>query len=143
LKEAIDFAVSVEAMGNYGRAAMTHSNNYSQYGRSSTNSSAVSSSPMDISNINVDDGSHEESKELAEASGAVDPMTLLVSKMEAMEHRLNAMFKPSNTSNGRKSTNKDRVPGLTSEDIIALRSAGKCFRCKKTGHFKRECPLNH
>jgi putative sterol carrier protein len=142
LKEAIDYAVSVEAMGNYGRAAMAPSGSYSHFGRSqgSNHSTGASSSsaPMDLSNVNMSDDS-EESKDSTEAA---DPMALLVSKLEAMEHRLNAMFKPSNNSNGRKNGNKDRVPGLTSEDIVALRSAGKCFRCKKTGHFKRECPLN-
>ena len=139
LKEAIDFAVSVEAMGNYGRAAMAPPNSYSSYGRSSA--SASSSAPMDISNVNLPNDA-DNSKDNAESS---DPMSALVSKMEAMEQRLNAMFKGasgSRTFGGTGGAKKNRVAGLTAEDLADCRARGLCFRCKRSGHFKNDpqCP---
>jgi hypothetical protein len=34
------------------------------------------------------------------------------------------------------------LPKLTDTERAQLRAAGKCFRCRKTGHTKAACPLN-
>jgi hypothetical protein len=143
LKDAIDYAVSAEAMGNYGRAAMSSSS--FNYSRSSSQAAtgASSSAPMDLSNINASD----EAEDTKELEPAADPMSTLLSKMEAMEHRLNAMFKPGpKNSAGGAAGKKTRVAGLTPDELADCRARGLCFRCKKSGHFKNDpqCKaLNH
>lgn len=51
-----------------------------------------------------------------------------VEEKEEEEQHLNAM------------TNKFRGPKLQKEEFIRLRKEGRCFRCKQTGHWGRECP---
>jgi hypothetical protein len=140
LKDAIDYAVSAEAMGNYGRAAMSSSFGYNRSGQAPA--VASSSAPMDISNLNTED-----SEDPKEEVPAVDPMSALLTKMEAMEHRLNAMFKPGpKNSAGGAAGKKTRVAGLTPDELADCRARGLCFRCKKSGHFKNDpqCKaLNH
>jgi hypothetical protein len=70
-------------------------------------------------------------------------MKLMLAKLDLMDARLNAMHQPpakSNYSGGRRFSDRTRVPGLKPEDISRLRAEGRCFRCKKTGHMKNECP---
>lgn len=131
LVEAIDAAVSVEAMSNYGRAAAPSS------GASGSNSGAA---PMDLNNIE------------AENESEVDPMMLMLREVvaanKAMEMRLNALSAaPRGGQRGQRGKPNhgsrpagDRIDGLTPELIQELRTAGKCFRCKETGHMKNECP---
>lgn len=139
LKEAIDFAVSVEAIGNYGRAAMASPSSYANYSRASTHvaPSSSSSAPMDISNINSQEEAAEDPEE---QDPLADPVSALISKMEAMEHRLNAMFKTGHkaASGGTSSRKKTRIAGLTAEEIADCRAKGLCFRCKRPGHFKND-----
>jgi hypothetical protein len=137
--EAIDFAVSTEAIGNFGRAAMP-SRSYGnhgygrQHGGSSSSSSSAHSShvPMDINAVEsflVEE--HEQS------SSAVDSVSAMLAKMEAMQQTINSLQQLKGSSSRRDG---DRVPGLKAADIEALRKAGKCFRCKQVGHMKNECP---
>lgn len=130
LVEAIDAAVSVEAMSNYGRAAAPSS---------SASSSSSGAAPMDINNIEAND---EE----------VDPMMAMMQQFmatqQAMGAQLNALSAaPRHGGNhrGGKSNHGgrpkgDRIDGLTPELIKELRAADKCFRCKEAGHKKDECP---
>ncbi len=159
LKLAIDYAVSVEAMGNYGRAAMSsgsvgsyHSSNPRQLGNASQSYSQASTSvPMDINHVRNDysDVNDSESelvdlaavnfKSASSPSSAVDVMQAMMAKMESMENRINSMHQSSNQVNRNKSNNV-RVAGLTPTDISDLRAQGKCFRCKQVGHMKNQCP---
>ena len=61
----------------------------------------------------------------------------LLAKFEAVEKRLNALHTTGHRGAGRK----DYTEGLTREDVGRLLAEGKCFRCKKPGHMKNECPL--
>jgi phage gp45-like len=69
-------------------------------------------------------------------------MSLLLAKMEVMEHRILALAGGGSSLSSSLSSSRggDRVPGLKAGDIDRLRKEGKCFRCKKTGHMKSECP---
>lgn len=139
LRSAIDVAVSVEAMGNFGRAAAPAGQRYS-YG-SSTHSSATV--PMDLNFVEEDVVGHDHPSGMPIAAPQADSMaTTILAKLEAMEMRINALAQgtagSTSASSGKKSLG-DRVPGLKSGDIDRLRAENRCFRCKKKGHFKREC----
>jgi len=109
-------------------------------------SSSSGSVPMDINHVALDDEALED-PELEPAQRvrfADEPFAMresaLLAKMEAiMEHRLAALsFKTPSSNPSNKSG--DRVKGLKSGDIERLMKEGKCFRCKQTGHMKRDCP---
>ena len=135
LGEAIDYAVSVEAMGNFGRSAMPFpSRSYgSHHGASSSNSV-----PMDINHIDVEsfivDG---DDRRAPSGVAQLDPVSTVMAKMEAMELKLNAMFGRGNQAPGKKKSN---TSGRFSEEIQKLMTEGRCFRCKEKGHMKNECP---
>ena len=147
LKEAIDFAVSVEAMGQYGRAAMGGSS----HGRSTFSSSG--NAPMDTSLHHIEqqmfDGDHygpeaTTSAGNAPTTGSDSVQSAILAKMEMMESRLNAMFAKGNNYGNRdrrpQSGTNTQVSGLKPGEVEKLRSEGRCFRCKQKGHMKFECP---
>ena len=152
LKEAIDFAVSAEAMGNFGRLAQGGAN----HSRSAFLSSG--SVPMDTSLNNVEqhpvdadfygevtNGGNAVNTTVTTSMGK-DPVQALLAKMESMESRLNAvMFSKQGAGDRRQhgvNRNQDHttVSGLKPGEIEKLRSEGRCFRCKQKGHMKNECP---
>jgi Retrotransposon gag protein/Zinc knuckle len=151
LKEAIDFAVSVEAMGQYGRAALSSAN----HGRSTFSSSG--SAPMDTSLHNLEqqsfDGEHYGSEasngtlagNAPAATGSDSLHSAIIAKMEMMESRLNAMFAKQGNNYGNRdrrppSSANTQVSGLKPGEVEKLRSEGRCFRCKQKGHMKFDCP---
>jgi hypothetical protein len=127
LRAAIDAAVSAEAMSNFGRSA-AHAPSQS------------SSAPMDINAVEQELDEEKESKpEVASSNDSV--VGVLLAKMEAMEHRLLALAGSGSSGSSKSFGNRaDMVPGLKSEDIDRLRREGKCFRCKQSGHMKKDCP---
>jgi hypothetical protein len=142
LKEAIDLAVSVEAMGQYGRAALSSAN----HGRST-----FGSAPMDTSLNNIEQQPFDEdhygteattSASTSKAPTGVDAVqNAILAKMEMMESRLNAMFaKQGNRDRRPPSGTNTQVAGLKPGEIEKLRSEGRCFRCKQKGHMKFDCP---
>lgn len=139
LKEAIDYAVSVEAMSNFGRASLP--SNYRGHGQSY--SSHSTSAPMEVNNIgHVGDLEQKYSEE--SESEPLDPVMLMLAKMESMEKRLNALHQSgsgsSSYADGRRNHDRSRIPDLKPGDIAQLQKDGRCFRCKKKGHMKNECP---
>jgi hypothetical protein len=84
---------------------------------------------MDLNHVGVEAGPDESNG--APPTEPADAMAAVLAKMEALENRLNAIHQPKN--------NNGRVPGLKREDVERLRAEGRCFRCKKKGHMKREC----
>jgi hypothetical protein len=114
----------------YNRAAASHS--------SSTGSTAMDVNFVGKSHESEDDSEIEEKYPSPHgADSSSDTMKLMMAKLESMDARLNSMGpKPSAKTKFGKAT---RVPGLKMEDISRLRSEGRCFRCKQTGHMKNEC----
>ena len=139
LKDAIDYAVSAEAMGNFGRAAMPSRGGGSfgsynrPYGGASASSSSSSHVPMDINSV---ESFLQEEVEQSPSTAGVD-VSAMLAQMAAMQQTINALQQSGGSSFRR---NGDRIPGLKPEEIAALLKAGKCFRCKQTGHMKNECP---
>ena len=135
LAEAIQVAASREAtLGFAGRAAG------SSHYRAGAGSSSSESVPMDLNHLALGDEEDESAPRFHEEPASAPRVeSLLLAKLEAMEHRLAALTSKSSSSNsGYKSG--DRVPGLKSGDIDRLMKEGKCFRCKQTGHRKADCP---
>jgi hypothetical protein len=131
LRSAIDTAVSVEAMGNFGRSAVPHT-----FGRQGGSSAGTSSAPMDLNQVGLE--SEEADRDPSQAGDSVS--AAILAKLEAMDLRINALAQGgAGVSTSNKKSNS-KVSGLKPGDIDRLRSENRCFRCKKTGHFKRECP---
>jgi hypothetical protein len=164
LKTAIEWAVRLEANGIYGRTAALPAHAYGRGNYSANGNGAASSSTGDamdesLNNIGMDgvdqsDPDQESPSNPAAASGAMnaEQVQSIFSKFESLlDQRLNSLvsgrysaqqktvaFSKGNGSGGGRG--KDRVPGLTPADVARLRSENRCFRCKKVGHMKSDCP---
>jgi hypothetical protein len=136
LQEAMAIAVQVEQYvgrgGNHFGFRSSSSASSSFYPRPSASSST--SVPMDINSIQ-----QEELEEEPAQSSGTGMESVVLAKLEAMEQRLNAMYQNGNQNRRPRS---GMVPGLSSADIADMMRKGQCFRCKKTGHMKNECPQN-
>jgi hypothetical protein len=145
LRAAIDAAVSVEAMGNYGRGAS--SSNSAFKGRAPyAPRSASEQTAMDLSNVDLGGDPEDDSPE---ASGAVPRpsagptgsdalLASMLSQMQLLQHQVSALAggRPSD------SRSRDRLPDSSFKpgEIAELMKEGRCFRCKQKGHMKSECP---
>ena len=148
IEAAIVEANATEArLGFAGRGAAVHGHAHAHYGRSSgaSSSSASSSTPMDINRVSH--SAAEPDEDGAEPVFHDEPIATkgeaaLLAKLTAMEHRVAALFAkaPSASSSAGPSRGSgNRVPGLKAGDITRLMKEGRCFKCKKTGHVKRDC----
>ena len=136
LAEAIELAASKEATQGLSTGRSAGPAHYRP--GAGVSSGSV---PMDINHIAHGDAEDEESEAAPRfhEEPSASRESVLLAKLEAMEHRLAALTSKSSSSNsGYKSG--DRVPGLKSGDIDRLMKEGKCFRCKQTGHRKADCP---
>ena len=146
LPDAIDYAVSVEAMSNFGRAAAPAAYNGRAQGASSPGYSSAASVPMDVNNIAMGEQNESEVETSAprfhdEPSRADSALQAMLAKMEALEHRVLAIAGGGGASSSRGGRSGDqRVTGLKAGEIDSLMREGKCFRCKQKGHMKRDCP---
>jgi len=147
LRAAIDSAVSVEAMGNYGRGASSSNSTFK--GRAPyapRSSSQTEQTAMDLSNLDLG-GDPED--DLSEASGAAPRpsagptgsdalLASMLSQMQLLQHQVSALAggRPSD------SRSRDRLPDSAFKpgEIAELMKEGRCFRCKQKGHMKSECP---
>jgi hypothetical protein len=163
LQEAMTYAQRTELRQRTNR--QTH-NNYSNpnyryrppiqrttYENKTTSSSSSASAPMELGNISTgtpkeddqyneeyekyleegDEYEIEETVDTAEESGEQEDDTA--------EEQLQAMYSSnrlSNPSNQRRPT-PSRVANLSREEFIRLMKERKCLRCKKPGHFARNC----
>jgi hypothetical protein len=144
LIEAIDAAVSVEAMHNFGRAALPYQHR-SGHGGSSSSGATSNPDAMDLNNLEAEAGevvNDHTSTTGAAHNGHLAMMAKMVDQMSAMEMRINALAgrAPSGKPQGRN-TRREYIDGLDAATIKNLQAEGKCFRCKKEGHMKNECPM--
>jgi hypothetical protein len=147
LVQAIDAAVSVEAMHHFGRAAMPSSGSGYRHGQS-TSSVPANPDAMDLNNL--EENREDESNDVETESGGRGPTaTAVLNALANMEARLNAFTTQAGQSrNGTGNSTKfhgrhpprDRIAGLDAATIKKLQAEGKCFRCKEKGHMKNECP---
>lgn len=138
LVQAIDAAVSIEAMSNFGRAAAPGQFvGGGRHGHSS--SSGPSPDAMDLNNLEQQADIVDESEAPSAAEVAVLEMRRQMSTMAAQLNALSGRSSSTPKSGGSK-PRADHIAGLTPEIIKKLRAEGKCFRCKKQGHMKGECP---
>jgi hypothetical protein len=136
LKEAIDAAVSVEAIVKYGRDAGVGRSSYT--GSSGGSSSMSRSDPMEISNLELESFFVDEP--MVPAPSTVSPAsgnTALLAKLEALDQRLNALSMSGGAPPRRET--QARIPGLTTEKIAEYKKGGQCFKCGQKGHMKNEC----
>lgn len=148
LRAAIDAAVSVEAMGNYGRGAASSSNSGFKGRAPFPGRSPNESAPMDLSHLDL---AADAGDDAAEASGiAQHPvagptssdalLASMLSQMQLLQHQVSAL------AGGRapESRNRDRLPDSSFKpgEIAELMREGRCFRCKQKGHMKGDaiCP---
>jgi hypothetical protein len=151
LPEAIDFAVSVEAMGSFGRAASHHA--FQQHTSRTYASTSSTSAPMDINNVQTEsvdefDSAYAPADSVSApanptaAAPATDAMQTILAQMQSMQQTINALQQ--RNAAPRNNETRGLVPGLKHDAIERLRSEGRCFRCKQKGHMKSECknPVN-
>lgn len=135
LAQAIEFAAMVEAVGNFSRSAMP-------YSRAQGAGAPSGSVPMDINHVSVEEEEENPSEPRFHDEPSSSRMeSMVLAKLQALEAKL-AAFGPT-SSPAKPKSNSNRVPGhLSPSEISQLMRDGKCFRCKKSGHMKRECPEN-
>jgi len=133
LREAINHAVSVEAMANFGRAAMPQRSGFGhKHGGYNPSPSSSTSVPMDINSIE----SFLVEPEVSPPPS--DSMAPLLAQIGEMQQCINALQHASKSSKPHRGSN--RVSGLKPGEIAQLMAEGKCFLCKQAGHMKGDCP---
>jgi hypothetical protein len=143
LKEAIDQAITQEAMLDFGRAAVNgvpySMNTGGQSGSHVRSSGHTTSAPMEISNIEAEIDSFITMDAPPSSLAAADRgLETLASALASMDQRLNAL---SSGGGGQGSFRRaPRIPGLTPEKIKEYRAKELCFKCGQKGHMKNECP---
>jgi len=139
LRDAINHAVSAEAMANFGRAALPHGNKFGNHGRHhggySPGASSSTSAPMDINAVESFPVEPDDQPPVPDAMGA------LLARIGEMQQSINALQHSSKSSKQHRGA--ELVSGLKPGEIAELMAAGKCFRCKQKGHMKNECPLKN
>ena len=136
LHDAMDIAVRADVYHSKGAPG---SHGFRSFGSSSSSSQGVT--PMDVNALDGGEPNMESDKNDAD-QGIVTAAQLKAVLAEQQKFFLAALAqKPSNGSSSAKgNTRGDRIPGLKPGDIDELRRQGRCFRCKKEGHMKNECP---
>ena len=146
LTAAVNAAVTVEAMMNYGRSASSSGSYfYNQRHSSSAHSSSSSSAPMDINHLDAEYkyDSGDESGQMESDHRSADPLDAILSRLESMNDRINAIAPGNSFNRNRNAGNaqrSDMVRGLAPGEIERRKANGQCFRCGARGHMKRECP---
>ena len=145
LHEAIEAAVqaapyiTLSGKSGFQFPSRSSSSSFASAGGRFASSSSSSSVPMDINAIGA---AAEDEQQEAEADSSLMLMQAMLNKMEALETRLHNISQPAARAKSSSSSSnaRGRVPGLSGADVARLMAEGRCFRCKRTGHMKSECP---
>lgn len=146
-----------------------YNNNY-DHGRVATSTTAVNSTPMELSNLNATNNNSTNNgidydteyekylqvgdlyelgndRQVNNVNDHDDADDYKYDDDQEQEEQLAAMFGNRNTRfnrrpNGNGNGNGNRVPiaQLNRDEFTRLMKEGKCLRCKKPGHFARNCP---
>lgn len=146
LRAAIDAAVSVEAMGNYGRGASSSAHSGFKGRVPFPGRPESSGAAMDLSNLDLEadpeddaDGAYMSApRSSAAPTGSDGLLATMLSQMQLLQHQVSAL------AGGRASDSRshDRLPEshFKPGEIAELMREGKCLRCKVKGHMKSDCP---
>lgn len=116
-----------------------------------TTSSSAASAPMELGNINSTDNKDEhgyeaEYEKYLEEGDAYEPNyepdAVAEDQDDASaddEEHLQAMHHSGARGRSSRFQQRGRVPNLGREEFIRLMKERKCLRCKKPGHFARDC----
>ena len=136
LHAAMDIAVRADVYQGKGA-----SGSFGFRGFGSSSSSSQSGAPMDVNAIDGGDSANDLDRGNADDS-VVTAAQLKAVLAEQQKFFLAALAQNAGggSSNGKGNKKDDKIPGLKPGDIDELRRQGRCFRCKKEGHMKNECP---
>ena len=99
---------------------------------------------MQLNNIQMEQGMNEydtseqeENVALVDGGASAEPNLLaMMQEMQKNQQQLSAMFRDGTQ---RKNTKGVKVPDVTAEDLKVCRERNLCLKCKKAGHFARDC----
>ena len=152
LQEAIHAAVAAEAYGNLARTKI--GGYYPAPRAHNGGSSSAASAPMELSNLNQEEGHDALSEAAALGSGpptagvssgpldALQEMRAMLEEMQAqqrVQQSLHAMFHRGGGGGGSKGSKASHVPGVSKADYERCRREGLCLKSKQPGHVAREC----
>lgn len=152
MDKAIELAVRVGSLVQYGAATGTGSAGHAASSSSSSSSlvaapaAAAAHAPMELDNI---EGLEAETAETAASAGRVDTPVTQAQFRELLNALREGRRGPSSTSRGggrsssrvgHRSRGLPQVPHLSPLQVQEYMSAGKCFGCGSTEHQSRSCP---
>ena len=139
LHAAMDIAIHADAFQGKGVAGAY---GYRSYGSGHQSSSGAA--PMDVNVIDSGEVAYESGLGAGDATPGLSVAALVAQAVkEALAEQQKSFLaaigqKAGAGSSGYKGSEK--IQGLQPGDIDQLRREGRCFRCKKEGHMKNECP---
>lgn len=154
LSEAMDQAVRAEGGIVLDRSHGNGSTFFGQRQGSATSSHSTRSYgpvPMDINNIEYREEAQdadpqsalepeETASDPAQSSTSANPQMLaLLQEMQSQNQHLFALFHSRDRSRQYGASSSSRVPDVTAEEVRRCREKGLCIKCKKPGHFARDC----
>jgi hypothetical protein len=158
IQAAINAAILAESFFAHTGQRAASSQFYPSYSRATSSSTSAhpahTSAPMDVNAIdreNDPESFHEpkfwpEPQDSASAPSS-ERESGLVARLEQMERRLNAVYGQQGRSSDRgparsgppSSAQHGRVSGVSAADVRQCREENLCIKCKKPGHYARDC----
>ena len=152
VNEAINCAVKAESyLGLSGPVSLTGPSRYPRFSQQSNASSNSGHAAMDINNVEMssmfDDSSsvfdEDSGSSSSSASAAAPPAWAAhIQAQTKMNQKILALFGDKKKFINQKSSGasaKGHIPNITKDIFEQCRIENRCLKCKKPGHFAREC----